>query len=98
MLVRRNHASETAYFLFEPITLRSKHREVRPCAFESFLELLFELSERISHNIFAKHFSLKSFEYFPFKAVLSDVQGVLTNSPCMLLRAAIARSARLPST
>jgi len=49
-----------------------------------FLELLLELSERISQNVIAEHFLPKPFEYFPFEAVLSDVQAVLADSPGVL--------------
>jgi hypothetical protein len=62
------------------------------------LELLLELGERISHDVFAEHFPLKPFKYFPFEAVLSDVQAVLANSSGVLQRAAISRLSRLPST
>jgi hypothetical protein len=97
MPASRDHASEVAYFLFEPLTLGSKHRELRSCAFQPLLKLLFELRESVSHNVLVEHFALKSFKHFAFEVVLSDVQAVLANSPSVLLWTAIPHPSRLPT-
>ena len=73
MPARGDHPGEVAYFFFELFTLGSKHCELRSCTFEPFSKLVFELRERVSHNVLVEHFALESFKHFPFEVVLSDV-------------------------